>query len=120
MGILRPIIITAITVFLLAWFLPSITYGSLTTLLAASVVIMLLQKIVKPILSLLLLPINIVTLGLFSSILNVLILWSVTAIVPGFHIEPMTIMGYELNYFLTLLLVSFLLSLVQSFVAFFF
>lgn len=120
MGILKPIIITAITVFLLALFLPSISYGNITTLLAASVVIMMLQKIVKPILTILLLPINIVTMGFFSSVINVFILWLATAIVPGFHIDPMTIMGYELNYFFTLLLMSFLLSLVQSLVAFVF
>jgi putative membrane protein len=117
MGLIRPIIVTALTLVILSWALPSISYGNLTTLLAASVVIMLLQKIVKPILNLLLLPINIVTLGLFSGAINVFIIWLATALVPGFHIEPMVIMGIELNYFLSLLLVSFLLSLVQSFIA---
>ena len=61
----------------------SITGGWTTTLLVALVwsVIMI---VVRPILSILTLPITIITLGLFSFILNALLFWAMTLIVPGF------------------------------------
>ena len=57
-----------------------------TTLLVALVwsVIML---VVKPVLSILTLPITIITLGLFSFILNALFFWAMTLLVPGFVVE---------------------------------
>ncbi len=41
---------------------------------------------IKPIISLLTLPINILTLGIFGIVLNGAILWFFTYVVPGFHI----------------------------------
>ncbi len=120
MGILRPIVITALSILIISWAVPSVSYGNWTVLVAASIVITLLQKIGRPILHLLLLPINIVTLGLFSGVINVILMWLATALVPGFHIQPITILGHELNYFLTLLFTSFLISFAQSIVAFLF
>jgi putative membrane protein len=114
MGILKPIIITFLSIVILAWLLPSITYLSWSTLIIASVVLTLLQKIVRPILSLLLLPINIITLGMFSWVINVLILWFATAIVPGFHIDQVILFGFQFGAIFSLIIVSFLLSLIQA------
>ena len=114
MGLLKPIVVTALSLVILAWALPTVSYGNFTTLIITSIVLLLLQKIARPVLSLLLLPINIVTLGLFSGVLNVLLMWFATAVVPGFHIEPMVVFGYHLNYFFSLLVVSFLISFLQS------
>jgi putative membrane protein len=120
MGLLRPIVITALSLLIISWAVPSVSYGSWAVLVAASIVITLLQKIGRPVLHLLLLPINIVTLGLFSGVINVILMWLATALVPGFHIEPMTVLGHEFNYFFTLLLISFLISFAQSIVSFLF
>jgi putative membrane protein len=114
MGILKPIIITFLSIVILAWLLPSISYMNWTTLIIASIVLTVLQKIVRPILSILLLPINIITLGMFSWVINVLILWAATAIVPGFHIDQIVLFGVQLGAIFSLILVSFLLSLIQA------
>ncbi len=114
MGIIKSIIITLLSIFLLASLLPSITYNSWATLIIASIVLTFLQKIVRPVLKILFLPINIITLGLFSWTINVLILWLAMLIVPGFHISSLIIGTFHLGNILSLLLVSFALSLFES------
>lgn len=118
MKLLKPIIASGLTLFLLAYFLPTISYMNWTALILAAVVLTLLNRIVRPILKILFLPINIVTLGLFSVVLNVGLLWLVTYLVPGFHIEAMTVLGVSFNEFFSLLIVSILISLFQSFLSF--
>jgi putative membrane protein len=120
MGILKPIIVTLLSIIILAWLLPSISYLNWTTLILASIVLTLLQKIVRPVLSVLLLPINVITLGMFSWVINVLILWLATAMVPGFHIDQTVVFGYQFGYLPSLIIVSFLLSLIQAVIDFFF
>jgi len=114
MGILKPIIITLLSILILAWLLPAVSYLNFTTLLIASVVLTILNSIVKPALKILLLPINIITLGLFSWVINVLILWLLIAIVPGFHIDQIDAFGLHLGWFFSLLVVSFLISLIRG------
>ncbi len=114
MGIIKSFIITGIAIFVLARLLPSVSYLNLTTLIVASIVLTLLQKIVRPILKVLLLPINIITLGLFSWIINVIILWLLIALVPGFHIDPVNFLGLQLGPFMSLVFVSLVLGFIQS------
>ncbi len=111
---MRSILITAITIAILAWALPSISYMNWVTLLLASIVLTLLQKIAKPVLKILFLPINIVTLGLFSLVINVFLLWLATYLVPGFRIQPMKIFEVALGEFGSLLLVSIIISSIQN------
>ena len=61
----------------------AISGGWMTTLLVA-LVWSVLVTVIKPVLSILTLPITIITFGLFSFILNALLFWAVTLIVPGF------------------------------------
>jgi len=117
MKLLKPIVVTVLTLFILAYFLPSVNFGHWTTLVIAAVVLTLLNKIAFPILKLLFLPINIVTLGLFNLLLNASMLWLATYLVPGFQISNLTVMGYDLNQFFTLLFVSVLLGLLQGLIA---
>lgn len=108
-----------LSIALLAWVFPSVTYLDYTTLIGAGIVLALLQMFVRPLLKLLLLPINIITLGLFSWVINVFVLWLVDAVVPGFDILPTVFFGYQLGSFGTLLLMTFMLSLAQTFVGIF-
>lgn len=112
---LKTIIATAVTLAILAWGLPNIHYSNLITLVLASSTLALLQTLLRPILKILFLPINIVTLGLFSLVINVFLLWLATFLVPGLRIEPMIISGVKLGEFMTLLLMSCIISFLQSF-----
>ena len=118
MNLLKPIIVSIITIFILAFALPTVSYTDWITLILAGVVLTLLQKIARPALKLLFLPINIVTLGLFSIVINVALLWLATYLVPGFSIEATTIAGIELNQFFTLVIISFLISFLQTAIGF--
>lgn len=54
--------------------------------LIAAVIIGLLNVIVRPILLLITLPINILTLGLFTFVINALIFWFVASFMEGFNV----------------------------------
>ena len=56
-------------------------YGSL---FVAAMVLALLNAVIRPVLLMLTLPFNILTLGLFTLVINTLILKMVGALVPGF------------------------------------
>lgn len=113
---LKSVVASGVAIFVLAWLLPTVSYLDWVTLLFAAVVLTLLNSIAKPVLTILFLPITIVTLGLFSVVINVAMLWLATYLVPGFQILPTTFFGLQLNYFFTLLLISFLIGFIQSFV----
>ncbi len=114
MKILRSLFLTAITIAILAWALPTVTLIGWTTLILASLVLTILHHIARPVLKILFLPINIVTLGLFSWVINVFLLWLATYLVVGFTIQPMRLFNISLGEFGSLLFVSFLISFIQN------
>ena len=63
-----------------------ITGGWETTFLAA-LVWSVISMVIKPVLKILTLPITIITFGLFSFILNALLFWAMTLVVPGFVVS---------------------------------
>lgn len=111
---LRPIIRTALVLLVLAWALPTVSIFNWVTLLIASIVITILFGLIRPILHVLLLPINIVTLGLFSIVINTLLLYLATYLVPGFTISPMEFSGIYFNQFFSSMFISFLLTFLMS------
>lgn len=60
--------------------------GGWTTTLLVALVWSVIAMVIRPVLSILTLPITIVTFGLFSIVLNALLFWGMTLIVPGFHV----------------------------------
>jgi len=69
----------------------------------ASLILALLNVILRPVLWLLSLPFILVTLGLFLFVINAIVLWVTAALVPGFRIDGLG----------TALLASLILSLVS-------
>lgn len=111
---IRSLVRTVLVLAILAWFFPSISFANWLTLIIASLVVTVLFSLIRPILKIIFLPVNIVTLGFFSVILNVLLLWLATYLVPGFIIQPTIIFGIALNAFFTLVLVSVLITFLQG------
>lgn len=60
--------------------------GGWPTILMIAVVWSVISLVIKPVLSILTLPITLLTFGLFSLILNALLFWVMEAIVPGFEV----------------------------------
>jgi len=114
MKFIKAVLVSIFTIAILAWLFPNISYGSSVTLIATGVVLTLLDKTIRPILKVLFLPINVVTLGLFSLVINVFILYLVTYFVPGFVIDNVVIFGIHLNQFFSLLFASALIGFFQG------
>lgn len=80
------VVATAGALLLIAQYIPGITVASFSTAVVVALVWGLVNLIIKPVLGLLTLPITILTLGLFSFILNAFLFWLVAAFVPGFAV----------------------------------
>jgi putative membrane protein len=83
-------------VYVAALLIPGITVASIPTALLVGLILLVINMIVKPILGVLTLPINILTLGIFGFIVNVLLFWAVAYVVSGFDIAswwPAAILG---------------------------
>lgn len=67
--------------------IPGVTIATFPAALLAAVSIGLVNGFVKPILSVLSLPITFLTLGLFSLVVNGLCFWLASVFVPGFAVH---------------------------------
>jgi len=76
----------AVTLLLVSHYVPGILVESFYTALVVAVIWGILGLTIKPVLHLLTLPINILTLGLFSFVLNALLFWFLATFIAGFHV----------------------------------
>lgn len=84
--ILLRILVTAGALLLIARLLPGVSIAGLYPALVIAVLWGLLSVTVRPILSILTLPINLLTFGLFSFVLNALLFWLLSTFVAGFYV----------------------------------
>ncbi|MBR1543868.1 MAG: phage holin family protein [Muribaculaceae bacterium] len=99
------LILTALAVWITAWLLPGITIEPWYVSIIVAVVMGLINALIRPCVKLLSLPINIVTLGLFTFVINALMVELCAWVVNGF----------EVSSFWWALLFSLVLSLVTWF-----
>jgi len=105
MNIIANLLINGLAVFIAAYLLNGVHIDSFITAVIAAVVLGITNTIIKPIFLVLTLPINILTLGLFTFIVNALMILLVSSIVSGFEVDS----------FLWAFLFSIVLSLVNIF-----
>ena len=77
----------SLSIMFVGWIVPGITISSFVTALVASVVIALVNIVIKPVLIFLTLPINILTLGIFILVINALLFMFVAYLVPGVEVD---------------------------------
>ncbi|MCH8049427.1 phage holin family protein [Patescibacteria group bacterium] len=80
-------IINAITLLAITQIFAGFEVQSFYFALVAALIIGLLNAVIRPILIVLTLPINIITLGLFIFAINAFIIWFVSTFVQGFTID---------------------------------
>lgn len=80
-------LVLTLVVLAVPYVVSGIHVGGLLTAIVVAAVLGFLNTVVKPVVTILTLPINILTLGLFSIIINGLFFWFVAAIVSGFTID---------------------------------
>ncbi len=103
MNILLKILINTLGIMLVAYIVPGITVANLFTALIVAIVLGVINITLKPLLIILTLPINIITLGLFTLIINAFLFMLTAYIVKGFEVET----------FLSALLGALLLSIIH-------
>jgi putative membrane protein len=79
-------LINAIAIMLMALYLPGIVVSGFFAALIAALVLGILNALIRPLLVLLTLPINLLTLGLFTLIINAFLFWFTSEIVKGFSV----------------------------------
>ena len=77
----------ALALMLTAWLIPGISVSSIWAAMLACVIIAVINIFVKPVLQLLTLPINIVTIGLFTLVINALLFMFAGWIAPGLEVD---------------------------------
>ncbi|OGI22319.1 MAG: hypothetical protein A2808_00975 [Candidatus Moranbacteria bacterium RIFCSPHIGHO2_01_FULL_55_24] len=80
-------VISALAFLALPYIVPGISVASFVTALVLALLWGLIGITVKPILIILTLPINILTLGIFTFIINGFLLWLLGGIVKGFEVQ---------------------------------
>ena len=80
-------LVSAVALYLTSLIVDGIEIDGVIPLLFAAVTIGILNAVVRPIILLLTLPLNIVTLGLFTLVVNAGMLWMASKVVVGFSVH---------------------------------
>lgn len=105
MGFIIKILVLALAVWVAAYILPGVhLVNDAKTIIIVSLVLALLNAIVKPILIILTIPVTIITLGLFLLVINALMVVWTSNLVDGFKVDG----------WLTALFFSLIVSIVSS------
>jgi len=86
MSLIVKFLATVFALLLITRYVPGFSVESIYTALIVALILGVISITLKPILLLLTLPINLLTLGLFSFVINALLLWFVASFVDGFTI----------------------------------
>ena len=78
---------TVFAVLLAAYVVPGFFVSNFYTAVIIAIVLGVLNITIKPLLLLLTLPLNLLTLGLFTFVINALLLWFVATFVQGFAVS---------------------------------
>jgi putative membrane protein len=80
-------LITALSLLIVDLAVPGVTIATFPAALLAGVSIGFVNAVVKPVLNVLSLPVNFVTFGLFSLVVNGVCFWLASVFVPGFAVH---------------------------------
>ncbi len=124
--LLRYFLINLVSLYATTRYIPGLSYtGGIKSLIIGALAFMLINFLLVPLLKLLFLPLNILTLGLFAWLINVLALYALTTIVSEFALSPysfsganiigVTIPAVELTTFWVAVVASFMIGIITHF-----
>ena len=88
MRVLLAIVFNAVALYATAILVPGISFtGSWVALLVGGAIIGLFNLIVRPIATVLAIPLLVLSLGLFYFVLNGILLWVASIFLPGYHVR---------------------------------
>jgi putative membrane protein len=79
-------LINALAIIAIAYYLPGIAVSGIYAALIAALILGIVNALIRPILIILTLPVNILTLGLFTLVINAVLFWFASTIVKGFEV----------------------------------
>ena len=80
-------LLCALALLAVAYVYSGVQVTTYTSALLAAAVIGLLNMFMRPVLVVLTLPVTIVTLGLFLFVINALLFWAASGLLPGFRVD---------------------------------
>lgn len=86
MNILLNWLVYSVAILVSAYVLPGVTVSAFSTALFAALILGILNALVRPLLILLTLPLNILTLGLFTFVINAVIILIADNLIDGFSV----------------------------------
>ncbi|MDP2860582.1 MAG: phage holin family protein [bacterium] len=93
--IVKSFLVTAAGVYLTAFFIPGFSYGKTAQDLATiTVSLILLNSFVRPIIKIVLLPLNIATFGLLFWLANVIVVYITSLLLPAVRFSSWAFSGY--------------------------
>jgi putative membrane protein len=81
------LVLTAVALLIVANVVGGIAVGGFVYALIAALILGLVNAVVRPVMVVLTFPISLLTLGLFLFVINALMLWLASALVPQFHVS---------------------------------
>ena len=81
------LIVNALAFYVTAYIVPGVKIENLQSLAVVAIIWGVLSIILRPILIILTLPVNIMTLGLFTFAINAFLIMLTSSIVPGFKVD---------------------------------
>lgn len=87
MQVLINLVLSGIAVLISAYIIPGVHVEGFFTAVVVAVVLALVNAIIRPIVTMLTLPVNVLTLGLFSLVITALMVMITDFIVPGFSVD---------------------------------
>jgi uncharacterized membrane protein YvlD (DUF360 family) len=124
--LLKHFIVNTFALYVVSSFTGGLVFeNSIETLLLTGAAITAAGLFAKPVINILLLPINLVTFGVFKWISSTIALYLVTLVVPGFSVSGFYFEGYISKWFdlpalnfnseiIAIIMFSFMLSLISS------
>ncbi len=111
MGFLIRLVVNAIALIIVAYIVPGIHVSGIGGAIIAALILGVVNAILRPILIILSLPLEVVTLGLFTLVINALLFWLVGALHVGLDVA-----GFWPAFWgaIVMAIVSWLISLVTG------
>lgn len=100
-----------VAVMISAYVIPGVRVDGFLVAVVVAVILTIVNFLVKPIVTLLTLPINILTLGLFNLVINAMMIMLVSSVVPGFFVASF---GWAVLFGIVLSLVNGLLGTMKD------
>jgi len=81
-------LISMVAILIISYLFPQVMKaGSFTAALVAAFVLGIVNAVIRPVMVILTLPVTLLTLGIFLLVINGLMLWLVSGLVPGFTVN---------------------------------